>query len=329
MKREDLRNPEEPLMSETPILSAVDFSEASRAALVIAADLARRLGAPLSVLHVHEPLPLGGLSRAELGSTDAALVRRVEDLDAALRVATARRLRQETESAAMPVEARTRVGRAGDVIAAVAAETGARLVVIGTHGRRGPARWLLGSVAERTIRGAPCPVLVVPPPADRRSPWAPAKDHLSIAVGLDLGDPSPLSFVRSLSARVPCEVTVIHLFWPPAEMKRQGAPPPIDLEDPSDMIRRAEDDVRGELAAHALDGDVRIVVRPEWGRLADPLAREAKAANADLLVVGAQGSYSLAPLAGRARGVLHGIDMPVVFVPRPPVLEEHRELPAP
>jgi nucleotide-binding universal stress UspA family protein len=59
------------------------------------------------------------------------------------------------------------VGRPAAVLCGAAGELGAALIVVGSHGRRGFERFLLGSVAEAVVRQAPCPVLVVkePPPA--------------------------------------------------------------------------------------------------------------------------------------------------------------------
>ena len=60
-------------------------------------------------------------------------------------------------------EPRVRTGEPATEIVREAAEWGADVLVLGTHGRTGAARWLLGSVAETVLRGAPCSVLVVPP----------------------------------------------------------------------------------------------------------------------------------------------------------------------
>ncbi len=64
-----------------------------------------------------------------------------------------------------PVQARLRIGEPAEEIIAEAAEWGADLIVVGTKSRSGPSRFLLGSVAEATARGAPCNVLVIPPAA--------------------------------------------------------------------------------------------------------------------------------------------------------------------
>ncbi len=69
----------------------------------------------------------------------------------------------EPAAAPFPLVAHVRVGPSADQLAALAGEIQADLVIVGTHGRRGLQRAMTGSVAERVVRIAPCPVLVVRP----------------------------------------------------------------------------------------------------------------------------------------------------------------------
>ncbi len=66
-------------------------------------------------------------------------------------------------------------------IVALASELRASLIVVGTHGLHGLARWLLGSVAEGVVRRAECPVLVVPPPGDATSTTKPTASAPTVA----------------------------------------------------------------------------------------------------------------------------------------------------
>jgi nucleotide-binding universal stress UspA family protein len=134
------------------VVVGMDFSAASEAALQAGATLAGAAGATVDALHV---LPFG--DHASAGH--AVLQREALDrLDACRRrlVPAAVASRSSAEMVRMSDPAAT--------IAAHATQVGARLIVVGGHGHSGLVEGLLGSVAERVIRSAPVPVLVVRPP---------------------------------------------------------------------------------------------------------------------------------------------------------------------
>lgn len=131
------------------ILHPTDFSESSRAAHRLACSLARDYGARLVVLHVYPP----PLTYGEL------LARQPPD-------GYEQQLWDELHGLHFPdpgVEAEfwLEEGDPGPMIANVAADRHCDLIVMGTHGRTGVTRLLMGSVAEQVLRGAPCPVLTV------------------------------------------------------------------------------------------------------------------------------------------------------------------------
>ncbi len=136
------------------ILHATDFSPCSSAALAVAGSLADALHAELLVLHVS---PLTAVVR----SSGISLVE-ADDADE-----LAGRLRGLRPSApGVAVTHRLEHGEPGVLIPRVAAEWGADLIVMGTHGRTGLLdRMLLGSVAETIVREAGCSVLTVKAPA--------------------------------------------------------------------------------------------------------------------------------------------------------------------
>lgn len=306
-----------------PILCAVDFSEASDAACDAACDLGKRLDAPVILAHVVESLPLEAVSGRDFGAFAAGLTERATALETAMHDALRVRLgakATELSKRGPPVEARLLLdGRPWDALVDLAKGERAQLVVMGTHGRRGFARWLLGSVAERTVRGAPCPVLVLPGPHPGIREWADGLRSLRVAAALDLRDSAPISFVRSLRVAGPCDVTAVNLYWPPAEVNRQESDVHYDLESPPEAIRATvELDLRKAVGELPGKGTLAFVVRPAWGRLSDPLFEIARGVPADLLVVGTHGRHVLdGYLAGTtATGVLKRIELPVVFVPR-------------
>lgn len=142
------------------ILCPTDFSDVAEHAVVYARDLAEKLDAKLVLLHVYElfrlALPVEGAVAAPptwAGELSDRCQRMLED--------TASRYR----GGGVAVTTLLRVGRAADEIARVAESEGADLVVVGTHGRTGASRLLLGSVAERVVRTSTVPVLTVSPKA--------------------------------------------------------------------------------------------------------------------------------------------------------------------
>lgn len=140
------------------ILCPVDFSDPSRAAMKEALAIAGKVQGTVHLLHVVEPLP--GTHRDEGLPAAVAL----KDLEGQARMALAE-LRREAE-AALPGGISDEVAAGGapaDEVARAAQAGGFDLVVVGTHGRRGLRRLVLGSVAEAVVRGAPCSVLVVRP----------------------------------------------------------------------------------------------------------------------------------------------------------------------
>ena len=141
------------------ILVPVDSSPPSRRALDAAIDMARATGAQVRLLHVLEELvfPVGF-------SPDASYA---ADVLPRLRADSARLLeesRARVAAAGVAVEGLLDEGfarRTADVILEAADQWGADLIVLGTHGRRGPSRWFMGSDAEQVMRRAEVPVLLV------------------------------------------------------------------------------------------------------------------------------------------------------------------------
>jgi universal stress protein A len=126
------------LLAFRQILFPTDFSEASTPAGRTAADLARHFGARLHVLHVVPPV------------TDPT------PAPAALRAAVAQ------FTGGLPVVSAIASGLPARQIVAYARKNAVDLIVVGTHGRTGVSRALLGSVAEAVVRHAACRVLAVP-----------------------------------------------------------------------------------------------------------------------------------------------------------------------
>jgi nucleotide-binding universal stress UspA family protein len=145
-----------------PVVGTTDFSDPSLPAFHAAADEARRRGMPLHLLHALDLAPF-----AEHNPPEAAIPYlqgkswiALEGLDELQSRAT-RRLEETLQATRLRGESVVVRGSAPDVIVRYAESVGAELVVVGTHGRSGLTRLLLGSTAAYVIGHAPCSVLVV------------------------------------------------------------------------------------------------------------------------------------------------------------------------
>jgi nucleotide-binding universal stress UspA family protein len=141
------------MLSIRTILHPTDFSPTSRAAFQVACALARDYAARLVVLHVNAPQMIYGEGYVLPPDPEAVRKELEEELS-----------RLRPPDPAIRVERLLKEGDAAWEILHVAREGRADLIVLGTHGRTGLGRLLMGSVAEAVLRKAPCPVLTVKAP---------------------------------------------------------------------------------------------------------------------------------------------------------------------
>ncbi len=138
------------------VLVATDFSPASGPAVDAAISLARATGAQLLVAHAYQDRALPKLGYAPSGSYD--------DWDRDVRAQAAERLEPIVERAraeGVAAEPLLLAGFPDEAIVEAARQRRADVIVVGTHGRRGAALLLMGSVAQRVVATAGCPVLTV------------------------------------------------------------------------------------------------------------------------------------------------------------------------
>ena len=135
----------------------IDFSAHSDAAIAWAVDLARRYDASILLTHVYQPVSLA-LPDGYVLQTAMALSDLLAKIDEALDEA---KQRIELMSPGIAVKTALRQGAPWAEIGALAREAPCDLIIMGTHGRTGLKHALLGSVTEKVVRTAPCPVLTV------------------------------------------------------------------------------------------------------------------------------------------------------------------------
>jgi nucleotide-binding universal stress UspA family protein len=215
--RPEKRHNERAVIALEHILCPVDFSEFSAGAAAQAGALARRYGAHLTFLHVawvQVPPSSFGAAPGPLLLDDVALQALEEDLRAFARPYV---------DGTVTADVRVVQGAAAPEILESAAAMAVSLIVLGTHGRSGFERLMLGSTAEKVLRKAPCPVLTVPRAAGASGP--PHVLFTSIVCATDFSDaaraalPWALSLARESSARL----ALLHVLdWP--DVPEEGEP---------------------------------------------------------------------------------------------------------
>jgi nucleotide-binding universal stress UspA family protein len=139
------------------ILVPTDFSDPSGEALAAAMAFAELAGATLDLVHVAVEAIYALPPPVDMASLPIDMTRLMERAAEGLAAEESR-----VRAAGIATDSATLIGRPDTEIVARAAATHADLIVMGTHGRSGLAHALLGSVAERVVQHAHCPVLIVP-----------------------------------------------------------------------------------------------------------------------------------------------------------------------
>jgi nucleotide-binding universal stress UspA family protein len=150
-------------------LAPIDFSEHSNKTIEYATKLADLTGASIKILHVFQIPDYPAAFYQGLYLEHEAIKTHVET---AKREATSKLslVAEEIRAKGLEAEPILRSGNPYEEIVSAAEETGADLIVIGSHGYGGLGRLLLGSTAERVVQYAPCPVLVIKDPPGNRQP---------------------------------------------------------------------------------------------------------------------------------------------------------------
>lgn len=264
-----------------PVLAATDFSPAADQAVGRAAHIARELGAPLVLVHVHEPPVLG-----EVWRQLQAWVPGVSGVDAqALQQSAQTRLQataqavgaQELDGA---VATRLVVGRAAAAVAAEAAGCGAQLVVIGARGEHGLAEAVLGSTAERLLHSVACDLLLVREYGGRH--------YERMLLPTDLG-PESRKAVRRLRRLLPTvDSVLLHAYELPYENKLAYAG--VEATRLDELHRRAQAELQLALQSLAREvghSDLPGVCKVVHGYPPAVIAAQAEALGVDLIALSA------------------------------------------
>lgn len=263
------------------VLVATDFSAGSDAALHHALALARQLNSKIVLAHVQAPNSFAAAGVPAAGPDPAQQPR------AQLKALVRSGIFEDTEP-----EVLVGTGATWDTLARMIQENSIDLMVLGTRGRTGLGKLLLGSVTEQALRSAPCPVLSVGPRLAETA--GPRTQFQRIVFATDFGPESltALPWAIYLARESQASLSLLHV---------------IDFADGSpqyrgEVLRRLE-----ELVPHGEGQGLQLQYAVETGTPAEGILKFANERGADLVVLGV---HHLAPLAG------HRPDTPAYHVVR-------------
>lgn len=302
------------------ILVPVDFSPASDYAARMAVRIAAREGAAVTLLHVDvmpgvaaiavEPIYVpphlfAGLHEEHERRLDARLAALTEELGA-------------LAPAGVAIDSVREMASVAEGIVDHASESQSDLIVMGSHGHTGASRILLGSVASKVSRSAPCPVLVT-----RGDHDAPAHDPFSrVLAAIDYSDLSVMT-ARSAARIVAAGGTLelMHAWYPPALSALQTS-----LGGYSGDISSAIEDGRaaqGEMLAafadeNEISGEFVRTLYIASGSATSAIIARAENTKADLIVVGSHGRSGVfeTVIGTVADRVISAAKVPVLLIPR-------------
>ncbi len=269
------------------ILCPIDFSDASQHASEYAIALARLHRSVLTVLHVSPPASVGSLPDDE--DTDLARRRRLASAAAAMF--------EGATQMGIRVELLIECGQPAEQILTRAAALPADVIVMGTHGSSGFEHLMLGSVAEKVLRKATCPVVTVPPHAH----FTAGATFRTIVCGVDFSEWSlvALDEACALAAESDGSVTAVHVIeWPwqePPAPHLEGLPP----EQASALLEfRRYQETMAKTRLEALKAEVgrgrcQLETRVAHGKPYAELLCAVERQHADLIVMGVHSRSAL------------------------------------
>jgi nucleotide-binding universal stress UspA family protein len=300
------------------ILCPIDFSESSQRALTYAKALSAWYEAPLTVLHVCVDLPVFEMASPFGHTASSAVI--IEESQIAERRAAVRTFVWSTiGSDAMDIV----ISEGTDAKAEILKEAGtdgASIIVMGTHGRAGIEHMLLGSITEKVLHKAPCPVLVVPPHAAIVEPNAPAI-FKRIVCAIDFSTSSLLALNQALelAQEADARLTLLHAIEFPPALREIVFSTDVDIDRvhaaaEAEYLRRLRALVPARARIYCT-----VATRVNEGKPARAIERVAAEEQADLIVMGVHGraAVDLMVFGSNTNAVIRSAGCPVLIVPTP------------
>jgi nucleotide-binding universal stress UspA family protein len=302
------------------IICATDFSGPARAGVELSGRLAAALGDEVVLLHAVEPPVLLGEDTPSQGESWTVAHRERAEQELGL-------ARETMRAAGVTAESRVVIDRPADAIVELAHEADVRLVVLGSHGRKGAAHLFFGSVAEEVARTARVPVLVtrgLPFPHPGLS--GERRLHLVVLVHGTPAADAALGWVKGFRAEVDCDVTFVQPYGPSIAKERFG----LHVEEerahpqgPPELRPLLERELRRWVGQLPGEGQVNFRLRDTHGHLLEDLESEAELLEPDLVVVGlATTRFHHAQHGPTAHQALRTFKLPILCIPetlQPPI----------
>jgi nucleotide-binding universal stress UspA family protein len=296
------------MLTLSRILCATDFSEVSAKAERYAIALAARYEARLSLLHVDPPMPMlspYGEIPVDIGMFEEQ--RRQAELEM-------KAARERAQAAGVTVDAEVRGGSPAREILSTARQD-VDLIVIGTHGRGGVEHLLLGSVAEKVLRKAQCPVLVVP--AGAGADQGVLFSRILCPIDGSAASAAAVAFAVSLARETDGTLRLLEVVEPLPVVSE------IDALDAEAYEKQAAALARTTLH-DAVGAEVRDWCRVEeevaFGKASQRIVEAARDGAADIIVMGVRGrnALDLFTFGSTTNDVVRRAGCPVLVVHPPP-----------
>jgi nucleotide-binding universal stress UspA family protein len=260
------------------ILYATDFSPMAEVASSYASEVARRYGSKVFAVHIR-PLDAYGMAPPESWPA----LKEASDFQAKEQAAHLSRLFQSVEHQAIVDQ-----GSVWEMLSRLIANQHIDLVVMGTHGRQGLGKILLGSITESVLRRAPCPVLTIGPYVEVEPARATQMKRILFATDFSRASQAAAPYAVSLAEENQAHLDVLHVI----ENRKLGEPAAAP-----ELIDGAVSRMRDLLPAEAeLWCEPAFLV--EEGSVADQVLKTARERKADAIIIGVR----------RLEGAFHASD---------------------
>jgi nucleotide-binding universal stress UspA family protein len=300
------------------ILCPIDFSESSRLALTYARALSSWYEARLTVLHVCVDSPVVAMTSPFGHSVSSAVV--VEEAQIAERRAAVRQFVWSTIGGdAVEIVVREGTDAKAEILNEAAADD-AGLIVMGTHGRSGIDHMLLGSITERVLHKAPCPILVVPPHAAAAESDAPVIfKRIVCAIDFSTSSLVALNSALELAQEADARLTLLHAIEFPPALREIVFSTDADVDRlhaaaEAEYLRRLRALVPARARIYCT-----VATRVNEGKPAREIAQVAAEERADLIVMGVHGrsAVDMMVFGSNTNAVIRTATCPVLVVPTP------------